>query len=1191
MSIGPTTVTHTSTAPAGLRARLLGTPSLEVQGKVLDLPRRQVRALLFRLAAEGDLVPREQLAFLFWPDIPETKARRKLTHLLSHLRRALPNPNLILTIGDRVGLDPHRSTSDLATFERLAARVDDIPSLQRAAALYRGSFLSGFSLPESPEYEAWLLVQQQAYEGRYLGVLSVLIDAYADLGDHGTAIATARLYLATDALAEAVHRRLILLYAAAGDRPAALRQFERCAAILERELGVRPLPETRAAYESVLQHRPPPVTRTPRELVWTTLPSLAAPLIGRDVAMQALQEALADAEMGQGSVVLVSGEPGIGKSRLLEAFATRARRRALVLAAAARSVARALPYQPVAEAIRTLTTWEPLTTLLPVWLAEAARVLPELRQLRPDLPMPLPLEPQEARTRLLEALCRLFLHLADGPMPLLLCLDDLQRADSATLDWLIHLAPRIADRRMLIVATYRDDDSGRVERLRRSLSRVGRRREVPLSGLTREDTAALVGHALGAGLETDMLSSRLYRATGGNPFFLLETLRVLVEAGPISEGLPGAGRAEPLTGTVSDALPLPDSVREATEARLRRLSPATRQILEAGAILADVFDFPTVQRVAGRGETEAADGLEEAVARQLLEPEGEGYRFHHALIQQAVAASLSPLRRHLLHRRAARTLGQREPAVAGRIAHHFDLGGEAEQALHYYEKAANAAQTLFAWEEVEELQDRMLALLDALDPAGARADYRTLRGRILTERAHIRFLQGRLEARDADLAALTDLAEATDDDPLRLLTALHRVRYHNLSGDYAAAIAAAETNLPLAQHLGDAAAEARLLAYAGFAHYFLGQPEPAIAALDAAIAAAGDEMDARMRGRISHFLGYVYYHLGDYPRSLNYHCEAYGWARKVGDQNRIAWNLMDVGFLHLKLGEVAEARDWLVQSLALARRIAARPAEAYALTLLADWELYRGSYVAALNGYQESLALQEAVGSQHGILAAEDGVAFARYHLGDLDAARDAFCQALDRARAISHQRHMAQALIGLALVELDLSDLLRKTGGPLHPNHLLDEALSLARASRCAENEAMALVVWARLRRRQGDPAAALQYARQATKFATDHDLPACVACAEVEVGRALLSLGESEAACGHTTRALALLPRAHEGWMGTEEIHRAHAETLQALGSANEAHAQAELAEGLIHAKADRIADPALRRRYLRWVNRVSR
>lgn len=1166
-----------------LRVYVLGPPAAELNAQPVAIPRRQVRALLYVLAAELRPIPREHLCYLFWPDTSESTARRDLSHLLAHLRRALPDPDSVIAQDDALALDPNRVTSDLAGFTQLAAQVDDTAALQQAADLYRGPFLAGFCFPESGEYEAWLTQQQRILERRYLDVLSHLIDAYTASEAYAAAIEAAHRSLAVDDLAEDVHRRLIGLYAVAGNRAAALRQFELLTAVLERELGVRPLPETRAVYESVLQSRPLPTTHPTPDVVWTTLPSLEAPFVGRDAAMRTLEEALNDARDGHGHVVLISGEAGIGKSRLLQAFTTQSRDRAVVLAAAARSANSPLPYQPIAEALRTLPDWEPLAAVPQVWLAEATRLLPELHELHRDLPAPLPAEPIEARTRLFEALCRLLLRLAEGAQPLLLSLDDLQWADSATLDWLVHLASRIADQRILIVCAYRIEEQDRIERLRRALARLARRRELHLAGLDVESVDTIVRHVVSPARPSRALSQRLHRATDGNPFFLLETLRVLVETGPTS----GAFAA--------DQIPLPDTVRDAVNARLQSLDPHVQQILEAGAILDGPFSLEIVRRVAGRDEIEAADALDGAVACRILEIEGTTYRFHHTLIRQVVEARLSPVRCQILHRRAARTLAFLEPQASRRIGRHFSLGGEGAKALPYYAKAADAAQGLFAWEEAEGLQGRILDLLAQLDPDGAQLDYLMLRGKTLTERAFLRFLQGRLQDRDADLDALSRLAESSGDEALQLLAATHRVRYHNLGGDYTEAIAEAEAHLPLAQRIGDRGAESRLLAYAGFARYFLGQPEAALIALESAIAAGGQQMDVVTRGRISHILGYVAYHLGNYPRALHYHREAYDQSLEIHDQDRMAWNLMDIGFIHLNLGAFSEAKRCLEESLAIAHRIAAKPAEAYALTLLADWELYQGNYATALDGYRESLILQEAVGSQHGILAAENGVAFATYHLGDLATAREAFERALSRGRVISHQRHISLSLIGLGLVALDRGaradslddrqDLGHKALGNQHADagQLLTEALAVAQDSRSAENRAAALAALARLHRQMGDPLLALNRATSAARLARDHGFMTCLAWAEAETGLALLAMDEPQPALSHTACAIEGVARSHEAWIATEEIHCAHARVLYALGRADEAHRQTDLTHAIVQAKAERILDPGMRQRYL--------
>jgi predicted ATPase/DNA-binding SARP family transcriptional activator len=241
-----------------LRIALLGPPMLTWANQPFAIARRQARALLYRIAATGHPVPREQLGYLLWPDIPEATARRNLTVLLTQIRRALPCPDLLVTVGDAIGLDHTFAETDTAA---LAALIPDATGASRfdllAEALrqYRGPFLDGFALPDSAEFDAWASQERQVWERRYLDALAVLVEGYAATGAYQTAIDAAHRYLATDELAEDMHRRLIELYGAAGDRAAAMRQFERCVVVLERELGVDPLPETRAVYEAMRDGR------------------------------------------------------------------------------------------------------------------------------------------------------------------------------------------------------------------------------------------------------------------------------------------------------------------------------------------------------------------------------------------------------------------------------------------------------------------------------------------------------------------------------------------------------------------------------------------------------------------------------------------------------------------------------------------------------------------------------------------------------------------------------------------------------------------------------------------------------------------------------------------------------------------------------------------------------------------------
>lgn len=238
-----------------LRIYLLGPPTIYCGDTLVAVPRRQARALLFRLAVRMRPTPREHLCFLFWPNQPEIKARRNLTHLLTHLRRALPDCEDVITGDDQIVLNPNLVWSDSATAEQ---RIVDYGqamttvSLERVAVLYRGAFMAGFSLPDIAEYESWLMLERCIWERYYLRALELLVENYVSEDNYGHAIGYAQRYLAVNHLDEEMHCRLMQLHAIAGNRAAALQQYRICADALGRELGIAPLKETKSLYLSIM---------------------------------------------------------------------------------------------------------------------------------------------------------------------------------------------------------------------------------------------------------------------------------------------------------------------------------------------------------------------------------------------------------------------------------------------------------------------------------------------------------------------------------------------------------------------------------------------------------------------------------------------------------------------------------------------------------------------------------------------------------------------------------------------------------------------------------------------------------------------------------------------------------------------------------------------------------------------------
>ena len=1174
-----------------LEAYLLGPPIVLWDKNLLHVPRRQVRALLYCLAAHAQFLPRDKLCFLFWPNINDSLARRHLSHLLSHLRKSIPSQDLLLVNENEIGLDKKLMWSDTIFFEQLQAK-GTAEAFQQSVQLYRGDFLSGFSLPGCSKYEHWASVEGQNFENGYLGALATLIEQAKASGEYHTAIGFSQKYLEVDNLAEGIHRNLIELYNITGNRNAAMQQFERCAVALELELGVNPMPETRAAYESVLENK----VTVPVDLKLQTfpkiLPDFEVPLVGRQEVLKRLKQLWLQSKNGKAQVVVITGEAGTGKSRLVTTFADQHSHEALILTSACHTVIRSIPYQPLVEALNPVVSTH-LTmgqnqenyhdpgpvpfSLSNTWLAELARLLPDLHIVYPDLPAPLPVRRDEAKGRLFEALGRMILDLACKPRPLMLILDDLHWADKATLDWLgffilylhtrKHIGPKVP--RLMILLTYRKEDEQALIELRHNLAKTFGLIEMELVGLDTWAVRALVENLKASTsylnhIDQSLLTSWLIQITGGNPFFIIETLRFIIEKRFLKADL------RDLTH-----VPMTNSLRSAIDERVQTVSSQARQILEAGAVINGFFDFNLVHLTSGRDELETLDGLEELCARQFFVEETGKFKFRHDLIRQFVIDGLAPVRRQLLHRRAGEALEQLVPDAVTALAYHFEKANELRKSVHYHNLSAHQAEHVFAWQEAEVHQEHILSLLDQLDPNFSQVESNQQRAQIYASRAHLRYLQGRMADRDQDLASLEAIAQSGTAE-LRLIAVREKVRYLNLDSHYEEAISEAQDGLVISNDLKDYSVAARLYEQIGFAHFFLGQPQLALKALNSALAMTNDELDAVMRGHISHILGYVHLHLTNYELALTYQQEAYTLHKIALDHNRMAWDGFDIGLLLLKLGRFSESKDYLDDHLALAKRIYARPPEAYGLTVIGNWHLYQGDYPKAVGYFKQAFDLQLELRCGQGSVAAEGGLGLSLYHLGDVDKARQWLESAANRARSIAHRRRLVDVLAMLALVEIS-------TGQFTSANKLLQEALEIARASEYHEGLTLGLATLSRYWRLNGEADTALIYAEEALQISLEKKLPMNMLWARLEIGLAHLAQGDPSNAVEHIEQALSLLPHAHHAWIGTEQVLFAYARVLQALDRYEDADLQLRQAEAIIDKKADLIRDCDQRQRYL--------
>ncbi len=594
-----------------------------------------------------------------------------------------------------------------------------------AVAVASGQFLPGAS-------GAWVERRQAELRELHLRALEALAAAAGAGGQWAAAVAAAEEAVGIEAFRESAYLLLMAGHAGAGNRGEALRAYERCRRTLAEELGVGPSQATQAAYVALLGDEPAthpgpdaPAMAQPLPLP----PALAAVgggfLVGREAETTHLADALNRATSGVRQTVLISGEPGIGKTALAGALARHAQAQGARVLYGRCDEDLGVAYQPFGEALGGLVAASPpdLTADINALAGALVRLGPELARCLPNVVQPVATDPEADRFAMFEAVGAL-LATAAKPVPVVLVVDDLHWATNATLLLLRHLVRSATPAALLVVGTYRHTEVGAEHPLTATLADLRREQSVEriaLGGLDEDGVGAFVAAA--SEQSADEAPSAFARAihahTGGNPFFVGELLRHLAETGAVyrKEG-PWSYYAD------AEGLGVPEGVREVVARRLQHLSePANRSLVWASVIGAQV-EIGLLEAVADPGDSERVlDGIDEAVAARLVVEIRPGrYAFAHALVRDAIYWGLSATRRARLHRRVGEAL-ERMPGDAAlrlpALAHHFIKAAsdaEALRAADYALAAARQAFTQAAWEDAITIIERGLEALEWQEP-------------------------------------------------------------------------------------------------------------------------------------------------------------------------------------------------------------------------------------------------------------------------------------------------------------------------------------------------------------------------------------------------------------------------------------------------------------------------------------------
>ena len=933
------------------RIQTFGTLQIQQAGELLPLKGEKARSLLAYLILHPRLAHRRELvADMLWHDAQPERVRQNLSDLLYRIQKE-GKIDWLQIEPEILAIQPNEDLwVDVWEYDRLitSATIED---LRKAVELYAGELL-----PEI--YEDWVIAERELRRGQYISALETLSKQYEGEGKLQDALQIARKLILTEPLHEPAHQVYLRLLGRLKRFGEAFTHYDYFCALLRSELDSKPIAETEAiiialAHEQDLEDAPLMVEET-------------RPFIGRKAERAAALAAVEEMLNGKGSILMVEGEAGIGKSRFVREIVMGARwRGATVFQGQTRETPDASPFLPLIEAFKPLFNSQSGKEIEGLFVREA---LAALAPLNPAWGKELHPEPDGKR---FHNVLRLFGEALAKLTPTMLVVEDLHWADAVLWESLRSFAVGFIGQGGLLIISIRHQDKDQLQAWKRD----GNLKSILLKPFNTNEVSQLIGES------ESIAPADVFAWSGGNPFFIMEWL------------------AKP-------ELKRP-SHQNAISLRLQTLSPIAKSALEHASVLGEMFSYQLWADVTRIPTLVLADIGDELTARQWLQPSAQGYSFTHELIRTAVYAGIESARRREMHARAAQAYLTLEPENARARAHHLDQAGLVPDAAKAYRLAGEQDMSRFAFREAQKALERALSLtpdtqgIECVELCLALARVANLTGDRERQESALKealtysqnsnphalqalLLSGRFLAQTGrhaeagkQLESALALAKKLKDrmretDAVLTLADLSREQSHWVEAKkhYEKALKLARTHLNKVH-------EARALKGIGYIFSDQGRPKDAIVWFERAVKidrASGDDWKIAhtQTGLLSPFM-----ESSAWDRLLATAAEVIPVLEAFGDRPNLAVARHNQALAYRALGESEKARQALEENLQVFESFRSRRAMGTTQAVLGSIAENEGRHQEAITLYRRSLENAEAVKSL-------DGIANAQWYLGSL---------------------------------------------------------------------------------------------------------------------------------------------------------------------------------------------------------------